>query len=79
MTPAQFRGLVSSLVDADESTAKAIRASLSAELLSRGLESEEAAAIIEESFAAELVKREAARLAARASKLSAIRTALGLP
>jgi len=79
MTPAEFKAFVVTLVDGDASTSKSTRAALVAELLSRGLTPDEADVIVAESLAAELAKREAARLAARATKLAAIRTALGLP
>lgn len=79
MTPAQFRALTATLPTAEGDAAASTVALLVAELVTRGLTTDEARSIVDEVAAAEVAKVEAARLAARASKLSAIRTALGLP
>lgn len=79
MTPAQFRALAATLTTADGVTAAAAVVTLLAELTGRGLTDDEARSILDEVVTAEVAKVEAARVAARASKLAAVRTALGLP
>lgn len=79
MTPAQFRALIAEIVSTNDGAGQASRvALLIAELEARGLSKEEAQLIFQESIAAEIARVESARLAARATKLAAIRTALGL-
>lgn len=79
MTAAEFKAIVAEIVTSTDGTGQGARIdALNAELISRGLTVDEASQIVSESMAAQAAKAEAARAAARASKLAAIRTALGL-